>query len=122
MNYTKVVTHKDRTVIPFINVEVRGELNFFLAIIPASVVFVICYFIIDFLALAPAIVSYVGLVMFLSDVDSENNSYLYKQYLKFKYKEGIQTICWFEQNVVIIKSEVISCSLINYNHFRRLDV
>lgn len=119
MNYTKVVTHKKRTVIPYLNIEVRGRINFLLALVFSLPVFFILLLITSFIAVAGAILTFIGLSIYLNELDDESNSVIYKKYIQVVHKSGVTNICWFNgEKSRITTRKKQSCNLININNYK----
>lgn len=119
MNYTKVVTHKKRTVVPIFNIEVRGRLNLLFAMLGALVVLLIILLFNIYLAFACSISTFVGLLIYLNELDDESNSVIYKKYVEIVHKSGVSNICWFDdEKSRITTRKKQSCNLININNYK----
>lgn len=123
MNYTKVTTHKKRMVVPIINIEVRGRLNLLFAFLGALVVFFVLLIFKVYIALTGAITTFAFLTIYLNELDDENNSILYKKYIKIIHNSNMISICWFDQEKSRITTQKKQqCNIVNINNYRSKNV
>lgn len=119
MNYTKVITHKKRTVVPIFNIEVRGRVNLLFALLGAIIVFIVIILFNIYLACAGAISTFVGLLIYLNELDDESNSVIYKKYIEIVHKSGVQNICWFDgKRSRLTNNRMQSCNIINIMRYK----
>lgn len=119
MNYTKVVTHKKRTVVPIFNIEVRGRLNLLFALVGAVIVFVVVILFNLYLAFALSLGTFVGLLIYLNELDDESNSVIYRKYIEIVHKSGVQNLCWFDgKRSRLTDHRKQSCNIINITKYR----